>query len=314
VQTDTRAAEAIGRHARLELCFEARRGRTILARSYAEPPLRIGRVHDLDGAAYVILVCSGPGIFGGDTYKYCVHVARGARVVLTSQSALQAHPASPAAFQPASSPAAFQPSSSLSALRPSVPAFLPTCPPALCRHTYVVEDEAELHCDWDPLIPFAGARLDERFSLDVARGGRLFWGDALMAGRVCRGEAWRFESLSHELALRTDRRLSYLERYTIVPVERRVERPWIAGGARYIATSLVHHPDACGEVAEAWQHESAAAADHNTVQVAVDAVAPGLIVARFLSPDGAPFARARASYRAAVLRDIFRRPELATRK
>jgi len=283
-ELDSRSAPDIGRHGRLELVFEPRRGRTVLAHSYAEPPLRIGRVHDLGGAAYVILVCSGPGIFGGDTYKYCVHAASGARVVLTSQSAMQAHPA-----------------------------LVPSCPPALIQQEYVVADDAELHCDWDPLIPFAGARLDQRFDLRVAPGGRLYWGDAMMAGRVSRGEAWRFDTLSHELALRTGGRLSYLERYTIVPAEHRTERAWIAGGARYAATTLVQHPDASADIAEAWQHE-AAASDRHTVQVAVDAAAPGLIVARFLSADGAPFARARASYRAAALRDIFRRPELAARK
>src|SRR5439155_9156577 len=114
---DSRSASEIGRHGRLELAFEMRRGRTVLAHSYAEPPLRIGRVHDLDGAAYVILVCSGPGIFGGDTFEYSVHVASAARVVLTSQSALQAHPG-----------------------------LLPSCPPALIHHEYFVEDDAELHC------------------------------------------------------------------------------------------------------------------------------------------------------------------------
>jgi urease accessory protein len=260
-------------------------------------------VHDLGGAAYVILVCSGPGIFSGDALTCTVHVARGARVVLTSQSALQAHP---------SNPSPLKPSSGLGALQPSVSAFLPSRPPALCRHDYVVEADAELHCDWDPLIPFSGARIDQRFALDVARGGRLFWSDALMAGRVSRGEAWRFETLSHELALRTGGTLSYLERYTIVPAESRVDRPWVVGGARYVATALVHHPDATAEVAEGCQREAAAV--DRTVEVAVDAVAPNLIVARFLAADGAPFARARASYRAAALRDIFRSPELATRK
>jgi len=303
VPTDTRAPDAIGRRARLELRFEARRGRTLLAHSYAEPPLRIGRVHDLGGAAYVILVCSGPGIFGGDVLTCTVHVARGARVVLASQSALQAHPCSPSAFQPSSIPPAGQ---------PSVPALLRSCPPALSRHEYVVEDDAELHCEWDPLIPFSGAGIDQRFDLHVAHGGRLFWSDALMAGRVSRGEAWRFEALSHELALRTGGRLSYLERYTIVPTEGRVDQTWVAGGAHYVATTLVHHADATAELAGAWQLEVATA--DNAVQVGVDAVAPDLIVARFLAGDGAPFARARASYRAAALRDIFRSPELATRK
>ncbi len=280
---DSRAPSAIGRAARMELVFELRGGRTILAHAYAEPPFRIGRTFDLHGAAYVIIACSGPGVFGGDTLRQTVHVARGARVVLTSQSALQVHPS-----------------------------FLSFCNPAILQSAFFVEDDAELHCHWDPVIPFAGARLDQRFDLRIAEGSRAYWGDAVMAGRVSRGEAWRFDALSHELALRTGGSLAYLERYAIGPGERGIDRPWIAGGARYVATFLVYHRGATGEVAEAWQREMAAASE--SVQTGVDAVAPGLIVARLLAADGAPFCRARASYRAFALRDIFREPELVTRK
>src|SRR5712692_6977696 len=130
---DSRAPSAIGRAARMELVFELRGGRTILAHAYAEPPFRIGRTFDLDGAAYVIIVCSGPGVFGGDTLRQTVRVARGARVVLTSQAALQIHPSA-----------------------------LPFCHPAILQSCYSLEDDAELHCHWDPVIPFAGARLDQR--------------------------------------------------------------------------------------------------------------------------------------------------------
>jgi len=124
----------IGREARLELVFEARRGRTILAHSYAEPPFRVGRAFELGDAAYLIVVCSGPGIFAGDSLRQSIRVARGARAVLTSQSALQVHPSG------ASSAAA----------------------PAVVHHAYAVEEDAELHCHWDPVIPFAGARLEQR--------------------------------------------------------------------------------------------------------------------------------------------------------
>ena len=60
---DIRSACDVGRRARLELVFECRRGRTVLAHAYAEPPYRVGRSFDLDGALYVIVVCAGPGIF-----------------------------------------------------------------------------------------------------------------------------------------------------------------------------------------------------------------------------------------------------------
>src|SRR4051812_38646338 len=94
---DVRAPCAIGRTARLELVFELRRGRTVLAHAYAEPPFRIGRAFQIDDAAYVIVGCTGPGVFAGDALRQSVRVGRGARVLLASQSALQAHPSAAAA-------------------------------------------------------------------------------------------------------------------------------------------------------------------------------------------------------------------------
>src|SRR5436190_14197225 len=122
---DSRRSSEIGRRARLELVFEARGGRTAIARAYAEPPFRIGRSFDVDGAAYVILVCSGPGVFAGDALDLSIRVRPGARVILASQSALQVHPSAASA-------------------------------PAVIRHRYVVEGDGELQAHWDPVIPFAG--------------------------------------------------------------------------------------------------------------------------------------------------------------
>jgi urease accessory protein UreH len=205
--------------------------------------------------------------------------------VLTSQAALQIHP--PADAQ------------------------RPSNPPAVLRSQYVVEAEAELHCHWDPVIPFAGARLDQRFDLRIDESSRVYWSDAMMAGRVSRGEAWRFDSLAHELALRVGPSLTYLERYTLEPLCHSTERRWAAGAGRYFGTTLVHHHDVSSDIAERWHR---AGACHPGVQTATDVAAPRLLVTRAVSADGAPFARARASYRAAALDDIFRAPELAGRK
>jgi len=261
-----------------------RGGRTVLAHSYAEPPFRLGRTFDLQGAAYAIIVCSGPGVFGGDVLRQTVHVARGARVVLTSQAALQVHPS------------------------PN-----PSSNPAILQSTLVVEDDAELHGHWDPVIPFAGARLEQQFDLRIAASSGLYWGDAVMAGRVSRGEVWQFASLSHELGLRVGGSLAYMERYTLDPRERALDQPWTAGRAGYFATSLVHHAGATGAIAERWQRTLAAAPDAG-FQAGIDLVAPRLIAARVTAADGARFGRFRAAYRAAALEDIFRSPELAGRK
>jgi urease accessory protein UreH len=282
---DSRAPAIIGREARLELTFARCNGRTIVAHAYAEPPFRVGRAFDLDGAAYVIIVCSGPGIFAGDTLRQSVRVGRGARVVLTSQSALQVHPS-------------------------AAPA------PARVHHHYHVDDDGELRCDWDPVIPFACARLEQRFDLEIAASGRVYWSDALMSGRVSRGEAWRFESLSHELRVRVGPALAYLERYRLAPgdaaaTRSRIDHPWIAADMNYLATAIVHHPDASAEAAETLQRQIGSMAG---VRVGVDLIEPRTIAARLMAGGGAPFAAARASYHALALATIFGAPGRVGRK
>ena len=281
---DVRPAAAIGREARLELLFESRRGRTVLAHAYAEPPFRVGRVYHTGDAAQLILGCTGPGVFAGDTLRQDVRVASGARVVLLSQSALQIHPSSADG-------------------------------PASLDHRYTVDDDGELLCQWDPVIPFAGARLVQRFAIDLAASSRLYWGDASRAGRVRRGEAWRFESLAHELRLRSCGSLTYLERYTLAPArspfdspsETRalaqsgpVEQPWVAGRASYVATAIVRHPRATAAAAEVLQSATAAGA-----LAGVDLLGPRTIVGRILASDGAAFSRARTAFLSQAQKIIF---------
>ena len=275
---DSRAPDAVGRAARLELVFEARRGRTILAHAYAEPPFRVGRAFELDDAAYVILGCTGPGIFAGDTLRQSVRVASGARVVLVSQSALQAHPSSAEAA-------------------------------ASIAHDYAVGADGELCCQWDPVIPFAGARLAQRFDINLDASARLLWGDAIMAGRIRRGEAWRFESLMHELRLSIGGSLMYLERYALAPNHRQIAQRWMAGTACYLATALVHHDRATAEAAEALQ-----SGIREGVVAGVDLIGPGTIAGRMMARDGAPFARARAAFLTQAQAAIFGAPARTPRK
>jgi urease accessory protein UreH len=89
----------------------------------------------------------------------------------------------------------------------------------------VLEDDAELHCHWDPIIPFAGSR-------------------------VARNERWRFGDLAHELRVRVAGVLRYLERYRLVPWDdRSVTRTWMAGDSDYLGTAVLHHGLATAETA-----------------------------------------------------------------
>ena len=284
---DDRPAASVGRRARLELVFERRRGATVVAHSYAEPPFRVGRAFAIDDAAYVIVVCSGPGVFGGDALRQSIRVERGARVVLTSQSALQIHPSI------------------------CNPAIRQSCTVARVNHEYVVEEDAELHCHWDPVIPFAGAALAQQFELQLHPDSRLYWSDALMSGRASRGEAWRFRELAHSLGLRIGASLKYRERYTLVPAIRDPARDWIAGGTNYVATTLVHHPRATADEAEALHRRLA---DVQGASGAVDLLEPHLMIARTVAPQGAAFAAARSLIRHALLDAVFQSPVLAGRK
>jgi urease accessory protein len=204
---DSRELRHIGRRARLELAFERRRGRTVLTRSFAEPPLRVGRCLDDGDGIHLILAMSAPGIFGGDWFDQTIHVGDGARLRLTSQSAMQAH-------------AAVEPDT------------------ARVHARYFVGDDAQLVCRWHPLIPFAGSRLEQRIDIQLARGAEVSWSDALLTGRVARDERWRFEALSHELRVTRLGALEYMERYDLRPAERDPSHPWAAGSASAFGTTF----------------------------------------------------------------------------
>src|SRR5262245_6060525 len=161
-ETDSRATVDVGRRARLHLGFGRRDDRTQLLTSYAEPPYRIPRgFSEADDGLHAILAFSAPGIFGGDSLTQIVDVAAGARVRLTSQSAQQAHPS-------------------------------PDRHTARLTAQYRVASGGHLHCSWDPVIPFAAARLEQHIRIDLSDAATLFWSDAMMAGRKAHGERWAF--------------------------------------------------------------------------------------------------------------------------
>jgi urease accessory protein len=257
---DARALCDIGRQARLELTFAARGGHTCLAQAYAESPYRVGRCLPRGDGVHLIIASSAPGVFGGDGWQQTIHVERGARVRLTSQSALQVHAAADAAF-------------------------------ATIASTYRVEAGGHLHCEWDPLIPFPEARIDQRIQLDLAPGSTLFWSDALMSGREARCERWQFAHLSHELRLTRAGVPAYIERYTIDTDGRNPTRKWVADDVCYFGTVLVAGPHADRESAASLHSELAAVSG---ILASADYIDDQLVLVRLTASHGLPFHEARA--------------------
>jgi urease accessory protein len=256
---DQRSLSVVGRHARLELAFGYRNGRTVLTEAYAEPPFRVGRGFAEGDGLHVILASSAPGAFGHDRLQQSIRVGCGARVRLTSQSAMQVHPS-------------------------------PDGATARLQSSYHVGDGAHLHCEWHPLIPFAEARIDQRIAVDIAGGGSLYWSDALMSGRQARGERWQFASLAHEIAVSRDGSLEYLERYRIQPSEVDVSRPWAAGDASYLGTTLMTGRPIEPGAAERLHIELGRLAG---VRAAADRLDDRVLLVRLLSVSGPAFHEAR---------------------
>src|SRR4029450_1117072 len=71
-----------------------------------------------------------------------------------------------------------------------------------------------------PLIPFANSHLKQTTLLDVASGGRLWFWDGFMTGRVGSGESWQFRELQSETRLCSNERLIYLDRFRLFQAER----------------------------------------------------------------------------------------------
>jgi len=256
---DERAPSAVGRHGRLDLAFVYRNGRTVLAEAYAEPPFRVGRWFVEGEGLHMILTSSAPGAFGHDCLQQTIRVGCRARVRLTSQSAMQVHPS-------------------------------PDGATAHLQSSYFVDDGAHLHCHWHPLIPFADARIDQRIDVNIAGAGYLYWSDALMSGRQARGERWQFTSLAHELAVSRDGSLEYLERYRIQPRVTAVSRPWAAGDAAYLGTTLITGQPIESAVAEHLHVELGRLAG---VRAAADRLDDRVMLVRLLSACGPAFHEAR---------------------
>ena len=191
-------------------------------------------------------------------------------VLLTSQSALQVHPSTSGV-------------------------------PARIANRYEIAASADLRCTWDPLIPFAGSSVVQRFEVDIADGGRLSWSDGLMSGRHGRGESWQFACVDHELRVVRAGVLAFLERYRITPHDDDARSRWTVGDAGYIGTLVrTGHGDTLA-VAESI-HRALAVLD--SVRGSADVLDGDLLLARIVAEDGIAFRRARRAVDSALAETI----------
>jgi urease accessory protein len=165
------AAPRVGRDGEARLAFERRGARTVLAGCRWRTPLQVMAPVALDDAATVVSVLNPTGgLVGGDRLVVDVVAGPAAHACLTTPSATKVYRTAGAAAE----------------------------------QTVRLSLAPGARLEWVPdhTIPFAGAAFRQRIEAEVADGAVLVLVDAFAAGRVARGEAWRFALLDLALGVR----------------------------------------------------------------------------------------------------------------
>jgi urease accessory protein len=152
---------------RLTFSLHSAAGKTFLADSFQEAPLKVVRAFTLeDGTALAHLHNVSGGLLGGDRLAMQVDLAKGTKVQLTTTGATRI----------------YRSREGLSAT-------------TQCNEVSV-GDGALLEYLPDATIPFAGARYLQRTSIDLAEGAGMFWWEIVAPGREARGELFEYEEFA----------------------------------------------------------------------------------------------------------------------
>jgi urease accessory protein len=195
---------------RLELVFAASGGRTVLASTNAQAPLRIVRPFDLgDGRALVQIIALGPGMCGGDEYFIDVRVEPGARAVVIMQTAarLLGMP---------------------DGTRASQQVRLNVAPGG--------------HLEYYPglTIPFRDADFTQRVDVNAASDARVGILETWATGRTGRGEHLAFRRISSRTTVSIAGVVTYAEALELDPAAQNVDGMGILEQHSYVASGFWH--------------------------------------------------------------------------
>ncbi len=246
------APARVGRDGRLRLVFERRGARTVLARSGWTLPLQVLAPLAVDDPATIVSVLNPTGgLVGGDRLVVDVEAGCETHVCLTTPSATKIYRTSG--------------------------------PPAVQEARLRVGDGALVEWVPDHAIPFAGSAFRQSIDVDMGAGARLVLVDAFSAGRVARGEVWRFATLESALSVR-DRAGSLLVDRFVIDGDEAWSGLGHTDGAPYFATIVVIGPVDAHAFADAVVDRAGA--------VAVAELARGGVLVRCLARDAVELAAA----------------------
>jgi urease accessory protein len=190
------------------LRFEQRFGRTILAQCRFKLPLQALAPLELgDGTAYLMLLNPTGGLLGGDFLFTRIIQEVDTHVCLTTPSATRVYRTLD------------QPAVQETVIRVAERGFLEYLP--------------------DHVIPYRDSKFRQSLRVEMGRGSRgIFW-DALAAGRVACGEQWNFHEVDSQTEIFLCERAVFFNRTRIRPSDLDPKQLGLASGFHYLATLVI---------------------------------------------------------------------------
>lgn len=210
---------------------------TILAATKQSPPLKVVRAFlQQNGAALVHLHNVSGGLLGGDRLSLSVRIGANATAQLTTTGATRI-------YRPRLEAAATIQSTEVTLAENSLLEYVP-----------------------DAIIPYAGARFEQRTKIHLAPGAGLFWWEILAPGREASGEIFAYESVEMHAEISAAGRPIAIEQVRLEPRRRALTSPARLGPYRYWATFYICR---VGLAPAAWQ-----AAENHLREAASDITRP----------------------------------------
>ena len=200
--------ERVGRDGFLDLRFEQRFGRTALAQCRFKLPLQALTPLELaDGTAYLMLLNPTGGLVGGDSLFTRIIQEADTRVCLTTPSATRV--------------------------------YRTRHQPAVQETVIQLGEGALLEYLPDHVIPYAHSKFHQSLRVEMGRGSRAIFWEALAAGRVACGEQWNFHEVDSQTEMFLCGRAIFLNRTRIRPSDLHPKRLGFADGFSYLATLVI---------------------------------------------------------------------------
>lgn len=204
---DIPAPSRLNARLRLEFRQSPATGRTYLAQSEEQPPLKVVRGFSLeDGTALVHLHNVSGGLLGGDQLTLEIAVGVLASVQVTTTGATRI----------------YRRREGLS--------------PTVQHNEFRVGKNAMLEYLPDAAIPFGGACYRQYSSIHMEEGAGLFWWEILSPGREARGELFRYDQVEIRTRITTHDKIIAAENLCLRPAFAGTSSLSRLGPYRYLAT------------------------------------------------------------------------------